>query len=180
MNTDNLLSGLIGAGIGALASFASVFYVEKSNKKQIREERHRNSVATGIIKISLLKENFLNFNPAKKFRGIGAFAQNNDDFLRANQTIDLFNECKFQGLLLPEELRKRWNNLLGIVSGVANRHQWDKFVASRSVDDVNAYFDYVILSLTNYLDSKEPIPDLKPPYLQREDMEVWTCVPKAK
>lgn len=180
MNSDNLLSGVIGAGLGALASFASVFYVEKSNKKQIREERYRNAVATGVVQIGLLKDCFLNYDPAKRYRGLGSFAQNEDDFIKANQTIQIFNDCKIQCPLLPQEFRERWNNLLGIVSSLSNRRHWDEFIAARSIDDVNAYFDYVVVSLANYVDSKEPVPDLMPPYLQREDMEVWTWTPKAK
>lgn len=180
MNTDNLLSGLIGAGLGALASFVGVFYVEKSNKRQIREERYRNAAATGLVQVGLLKENFLNYDPAKMYRGLGHFAQNDDDFRRANQTIQIFNDCKIQSPLLPQEFRERWNNLLGIVSSLANRRHWDQVIAARAIDDVNAYLDYVVASLANYMDSKEPIPDLKPPYLQREDMEVWTWLPNAK
>ncbi len=179
MNPDNLLSGLIGAGIGALASFMSVFYVEKSNKRQIREERYRNAVATGLVQINLLKECFLNYDPAKRYRGLGTFSQNDDDFIRANQTIQNFIVCKIQSPLLPQELRERWNGLMGLVSNVANRRYWDEFIAARSIDDVNAYFDYVVASLANYLDSKVLPPNLTPPYLQREDMQVWTWAPKA-
>ena len=180
MSLDSLLSGLIGAGLGAFASFVSVYYVDRSNKRQIREERYRNAVATGIIQIGLLYENFTNFDPAKKFRGIGSFSQNDDDFIRANKTIQAFHDCKVQGLLLPVELRKRWNCLLGLVSSLTNRSQWDEFISARSIDDVNAYFEYVIASLTNYLDSKGPLPYLNPPYLQREEMEVWTWEPKTQ
>lgn len=180
MNTDNLLSGLIGAGLGALASFVSVFYVEKSNKRQIREERYRNAVATSLVQVGLLKECFLNYDPAKRNRGLGPFAQNDDDFIRANQTIQIFNDCKIQSPLLPQEFRVRWNNLLGIVSSLANRRHWDPLIAARSIDDVNAYFDYVIVSLANYVDSKDLVANLAPPYLQREDMEVWTWAPEAK
>jgi hypothetical protein len=173
MQVSNLLSGFIGALLGALSSFLIAIYANKRASVAMETERLQSHVATAVILAGQLFENYLSFNPHLLNQSIFGLRVEENSLHRIKHSIQLHEEAKYQRFLLPELLRYRWDMMLVLISEFGTMERSEASKVGRAQMDVEHYIQYVRDSCVDFLDGKEMRRELKRPYLNRDDAVAW-------
>jgi hypothetical protein len=173
MQVSNLLSGFVGALIGALASFFIAIYTNNKAMKVMDAERLRSHVATAVSLAGQLFDNYLSFNPSLLNQSSFGVRIEENSLGRMKYSIQLHGEAKYLQYLLPQILRHRWDMMLVLVSEFSTMQRLDGPDRNRAQVDVEHYIRYVRDSCVDFLDGKEVRSELERPYLNREDAVAW-------
>lgn len=170
---SNLLSGILGALLGALASVCIAIYTNRVGIKTLELERLRGFVATAVMLSGHLFDNYFSYNPQLINQNNFGLRVEANYLSRINETIKLHGEAKYLEHLLPRELRFRWDMMLVLISEYSATENLDSPNRNRARVDVENYISYVRNSCVDYLDGKEIGIDLDRPYLKRNDAAPW-------
>lgn len=171
---SNLLSGILGALLGALASVCIAIYTNRVGVKNLELERLRGFVSTAVMLSGHLFDNYLAYNPHLLNQNSFGLRVQENYLRRIIETIKLHEEAKYLEHLLPPALRFRWDMMLVLISEYSATENVDSPNRNRARVDVENYIIYVRNSCVNYLDGKEIGLDLDRPYLKRNDASPWT------
>jgi len=170
---SNLLSGFIGALLGAAGSLGVAIYSNKKEAKSLEVERLRGYVASAIFLAGQLLDNFLSFKPSIINRSSFGMRVEEGSLVRVNQAIRLHGEAKYLEHLLPEHLRNRWDLLLVLITEFSATESLDLPNRNRAQVDVENFIQYVRDSCVDFLDGNEVRKEIKRPYLKRDDPIAW-------
>ena len=173
MQISNLLSGFIGALLGALSSLAIAIYTNKKAVKAMEAERLLSHVATAVSLAGQLFDNYLSFSPHLINQSSFGIRIEENSLARTKHSFYLYGEAKYLEHLLPQNLRHRWDMMLVLISEFSTMQRLDGPVRNRAQVDVEHYIRYVRDSCVDFLDGKEVRKELKHPYISREDSEAW-------
>jgi hypothetical protein len=173
MQTSNLLSGFLGALLGALSSLIIAIYTNKRAVKTMETERLRGYVATAVTLSGQLFDNYLSFNPRIINQSNFGMRVEENTLGRMKYSIHLHGEAKYLEHLLPEILRHRWDCMLVLISEFSVTERLDMPNRNRAQVDVENFIKYVRDSCVDFLDGKEVHGDEIRPYLSREDSAAW-------
>ncbi len=174
MQMSNLLSGFIGALLGAMSSFAIAVYANKQGRKDLKEERLRSHVAKAVSLAGQLIDNYISYNPLLINQTNFGVQIEEKFFNRINYAIHLHDEAKYLQYLLPEVLRHRWDMMLVLISEFSAMEKSDSVKRNRAQVDLDHYIRYVQSSCVDFLDGRHVQNELKRPYLNREDATPWS------
>ncbi len=130
-------------------------------------------IANSIPLVSRLLDEFVNYKPNRLFQAEIGMNLSEQTLIRINSAIKLFDESKSVQYLLPQDVRKRWDSMLVLISEFSNTEQMEATLRNRALCDVQNYIKYVRDSLTDLLDEVVLRPDYKRPYLQRNEITNW-------
>ena len=170
---SNLLSGFIGALLGALSSFMIAIYTNKKAVNSLEAERLRSHVSTAIILAGQLFDNYLAYNPRLINQPSFGVRVEENSLGRMKYSIQLHAEAKYLEHLLPQILRRRWDVMLVLIAEFSAMEKIDGPNRNRAQVDVDHYIQYVRDSCVDFLDGKEVRIEVKGPYLRREDPGAW-------
>jgi hypothetical protein len=173
MQFSNLLSGFVGALLGALSSFAIAIYTNKKAIATLEVERLRSHVASAVILAGQLFDAYLSFNPHRINQSIFGVPIEEKSLNRMKYSIQLHGEAKYLEHLLPQILRHRWDVMLVLIAELSAMEKQDDVTRNRAQVDVDHYIQYVRDSCVDYLDGREVRIEVKGPYLRRKDAAAW-------
>ena len=176
MQMSNLLSGFIGALLGALSSFAIAVYANKKAREDLKEERLRSHLAKAVSLAGQLIDNYISYNPILINQSNFGLQIEEKSITRINAAIYLHGEAKYLQYLLPEVLRHRWDMMLVLISEFSAMERIDSPKRNRAQVDVDHYIRYVQSSCVDFLDGRKVQNELKRPYLSREDVKPWSAL----
>lgn len=171
----NLLSGFFGALLGALGSFLVAIYVNKKAVCSLTKERFRNQAANGVVLAGRLLDYFHSYRPDLLNQSSVGMRIQEESLARMQEASRLYDEGKYFEHLLPQELRKRWDSMLLLISDYSRTESLASWNKNRAMVDVQTYIKYVRDSLVNYLDDKYIGEGAPHPYLKRDDSESWVA-----
>ena len=171
---SNLLSGFIGALLGALGSLGVAVYTNKKATKSLEAERLRGFVASAVVLAGQLLDNFLAYNPTMVNRSSFGMKIEEGTLMRVNQAIRLHGEAKYLEHLLPGQLRMRWDMMLVLIDEFSSTDTLNSPNRNRAQVEVGNFIQYVRDSCVDFLDGKEIRRNIDRPYLKRDDPNAWT------
>jgi len=173
MQISNLLSGFVGALLGALSSLSIAIYANKRAVIAMETERLRGYVATAVTLAGQLFDNYISYNPRMIYQSSLGIPVEENTLGRIKHSIQLHGEAKYLEHLLPEILRHRWDMMLVLISEFSVVEKLDMPNRNRAQVDVENFIKYVRDSCVDFLDGKEVHGEEKRPYLGREDSVAW-------
>ena len=173
MQISDLLSGFIGAILGATSSFIIAIISNKNSIKAMELERLRGYTAKAVSLAGELFDNFLFYNPKLINQNSFGMRVEENSLSRIKYSVQLHAEAKYLQYLLPQNLRKRWDMMLVLISEFSATTDLDAPNRNRAQVDVDQYIKYVIDSCVDFLDGKEIRNELVRPYLKRDDPNAW-------
>jgi hypothetical protein len=171
---SNLLSGILGALLGAMASVCIAIYTNRVGVKNLELERLRGFVSTAVMLSGHLFDNYVAYNPHLINQNSFGLRVEENYLRRIKETIKLHDEAKYLQHLLPPALRYRWDMMLILISEYSATDNLDSPNRNRARVDVENYISYVRRSCVKYLEGNEIGSDLDRPYLKRNDAFPWT------
>ena len=174
MQVSNLLSGFIGALLGALSSFAIAVYANRKAREDLKEERLRGQLAKAVSLSGQLFDNYISYNPFLVYQSNFGLQIKEESLNRINYAIHLYGEAKYLQFLLPQELRLRWDMMLVLISEFSAMEKSDSSKRNRAQVDVEHYIRYVQSSCVDFLDDRQVQNELHRPYLNRDDATPWS------
>lgn len=175
MQFSNLLSGFIGAVLGALSSFAIAVYANKQAREDLKEERLRNYLAKAVSLAGQLIDNYISYDPILIYQSNFGLQIEEKSLNRVNYSVNLYEEAKYLQFLLPEVLRHRWDMMLVLISEFSAMEKLDSPKRNRAQVDVDHYIRYVQISCVEFLDGKQVQNEHERPYLNREGATPWSA-----
>ena len=173
MQISNLLSGFVGALLGALSSLAIAIYTNKKAIKTMEKEKLRGYVASAVTLAGQLFDNYLSFNPWIINQSSFGMRVEDRTLERIKHSIHLHGAAKYLEHLLPGILRHRWDMMLVLISEYGATEGMDAPNRNRAQVDVGNYIQYVRDSCVDYLDGLEVRCELERPFLKRDDSVSW-------
>ena len=105
---SNLLSGFVGAVLGAIASFCVAVYANKKQVAAIAKERRLNLLTDGFILTGKFLESFKYYKPNLLSGSRFGMKLTEDYEFKIRESISIYQELKSLTHLMPFELRNRW------------------------------------------------------------------------
>jgi hypothetical protein len=172
MNTSNLLSGLLGALIGAGATFLSVWFQLNKQAKLATRERHIVHVDSAITAVCSIMHRI----PALPDMNNFAFGYKNATEAEARRA-SLRAECaalKSFTYLLPPKVGVHWDEWLLCLSDFSTPRTWSDVQLNRAQTDVDAFTRFILSVLDAFKTNSQIPAALERPYLLRESVETWS------
>lgn len=172
MNMSNLLSGLLGALIGAGATFLSVWLQLSKQSKLATRERHIGHVDSAITAV----HSIIHRIPALPNMNRHAIGYNNATEVEANRASLRAEFSALRGFtyLLPSSVREHWDEWLLCLSDFSTPRAWSEVQLNRAQTDVDAFTRFLISVLDSFKNNVEIPEALVRPYLLRESIETWS------
>jgi hypothetical protein len=157
----NLLSGFVGALLGALSSFCVAVYTNKKQVESIALERKFKLVTEGFLLTGKLINTFRSYKPA--LLNSYGFAMKIDEQtqIRIQEAISYYNEAKNFTHLLPMNVRSRWIEALNLIeklSTLQNPSPESIQIAQMETLNYLAYLKNSILDLLEDRELREDVP----------------------
>ena len=157
MNLSNLLSGLIGAVIGGIFSFAGSYWTMKQQRSQTRLGASHSASSAILDNIATIKNGMYRARKALKSRETPSF---DTVHAAAERIVFVYNV-----LIADKELRTRISQLISLVKVWYENALLPSRVNEETEYEIYSYMDYVRNSIIAHLDEKdlpgkEPVPDL--------------------
>ncbi len=170
---NGIFAGLIGGVVGAVLTGIFSFFLLGRSQKFEKRQLNRMRIANAIPLASRLLDEFVNYKPNRLFQAEIGMNLSEQSLIRINSAINLFDESKSVQYLLPQDVRKRWESMLILISEFSNSEQMDATLRNRALCDVQNYIKYVRESLMDLLDEVVLRPDYTRPFLQRDEITNW-------
>ena len=152
--TANLLSGFIGALLGALSSFCVALYSNKKQVERIDKERRINLLTEGYLLSGTLLSTYRNYNPG--ILNSASFGIRVDDQfqIKIKEAIEVYDKALNFTHLLPMDLRSRWIEALGLIQKLSTfEHQTPESLRIAQLETHN-YLAHLKNSILDLLENR--------------------------
>lgn len=171
MDLSNLFSGILGAGLGACASFLSVWLQLKKQAGLATHERyimHTDSALTALHSI----QHKIPYLPRVNEPAFGYKNENEVQAHRATLRAELASLKTFC-YLLPQDIRVHWDEWLLCLSDLSVSRTWDDVMYNRAITDVDAFTEFTVRALDAFRSGQRIHTPLERPFLLRNSTDKW-------